>query len=64
MQLKPDSWTDLKYGMRDRFVPISYKRDLHKKSQCLEQGDMSVQEYFAELQKGHDSLWDRGGSGG
>jgi hypothetical protein len=38
--------------MRDRFVPISYKRDLRKKLQHLEQGDMSVQEYFAELQKG------------
>jgi len=51
LQQKPDSWKDLKHGMRDRFVPISYKRDLHKKLQCLEQGDMSVQEYFAELQK-------------
>jgi hypothetical protein len=38
--------------MRDRFVPISYKRDLRKKLQCLEQGDMSVQEYFVELRKG------------
>jgi hypothetical protein len=49
---KLDTWENLKLSMRDRFVPISYKRDLCKKLQCLEQGDMSVQEYFAELQKG------------
>jgi hypothetical protein len=49
---QPQSWDRLKEAMRDRFVPISYKRDLRKKLQCLEQGDMFVQEYFAELQKG------------
>jgi hypothetical protein len=38
--------------MRDRFVPVSYKRDLRKKLQRSEQGDMSIQEYFTELQKG------------
>ena len=38
--------------MYDRFVPASYKRDLRKKLQRLEQGDMSVQEYYAKLQKG------------
>jgi hypothetical protein len=38
--------------MRDRFVPASYKRDLRKKLQRLEQGDMSVQDYYDELQKG------------
>jgi hypothetical protein len=38
--------------MRDRFVPVSYKQDLRKKLRRLEQGDMSVQEYFAELHKG------------
>jgi len=36
LQQKPYSWEDLKHGMRDRFVPISYKRDLRKKLQCLE----------------------------
>jgi hypothetical protein len=41
-----------KKEMRDRFVPASYKRDLRKKLLCLEQGDMFIQEYFAELQKG------------
>ena len=38
--------------MRERFVPPSYQRDLRKKLQRLEQGDMSVQDYYAELQKG------------
>ena len=51
-QQKPDSWNGLKLGIHDRFVPVSYKQDLHKKLQHLEQGDMSIQEYFAELQKG------------
>jgi hypothetical protein len=50
--MQPDSWDGLKQAIRDRFVPTSYKRDLHKKLQRLEQGDMSVQEYYAELQKG------------
>ena len=25
LQQKPDSWEDLKHGMRDRFVSVSYK---------------------------------------
>jgi hypothetical protein len=38
--------------MRQRFVPPSYQRDLRKKLQRLDQGDMFVQDYYAELQKG------------
>ena len=38
--------------MRARFVPPSYRRDLLKKLQRFDQGDMSVQEYYQELQKG------------
>jgi hypothetical protein len=38
--------------MRERFVPPAYQCDLHKKLQRLDQGDMSVQDYYAELQKG------------
>jgi hypothetical protein len=49
---QPQSWDRLKEAMRDRFVPVSYKRDLRKKLQRLEQEDMSVQEYFAEVRKG------------
>jgi hypothetical protein len=52
LNIQPDSWDDLKIAMRDRFVPASYKRDMRKKLQRLDQGDMSVQEYYAELQKG------------
>jgi reverse gyrase len=48
---QPQAWNRLKKAMRDRFVPVLYKRDLHKKLQHLEQGDMSVKEYFAELYK-------------
>ena len=25
LQQKPDSWEDLKHGIHDRFVPVSYK---------------------------------------
>jgi hypothetical protein len=38
--------------MHERFVPPAYQHDLCKKLQCLDQGDMSVQDYYAELQKG------------
>ena len=47
---QPESWDRLKEAMRDRFIP-PYKRDLCKKLPRLEQGYMSVQEYFAELQR-------------
>ncbi|XP_039787907.1 uncharacterized protein LOC120654436 [Panicum virgatum] len=52
LNIQPDSWDALKIAMRDRFVPASYKRDMRKKLQRLDQSDMSVQEYYAELQKG------------
>jgi hypothetical protein len=50
--LQPHTWDGLKTAMHQRFVPPSYQRDLRKKLQCLDQGDMSVQDYYAELQKG------------
>jgi hypothetical protein len=37
--------------MHQRFIPPSYQHDLFKKLQCLDQGDMSIQDYYAELQK-------------
>jgi hypothetical protein len=37
--------------MRQSFVPPSYQCDLRKKLQRLNQGDMFVQDYYAELQK-------------
>src|SRR5438132_4267565 len=48
----PQTWPRLKEEMRARFVPPSYRRDLLKKLQRFDQGDMSVQEYYQELQKG------------
>jgi hypothetical protein len=38
--------------MHQRFVPSSYQCYLHKKLQRLDQGNMSAQDYYAELQKG------------
>jgi hypothetical protein len=48
----PQTWNTLKEEMRARFVPPSYRCDLRKQLQRLDQGDMSVQEYYQELQKG------------
>jgi hypothetical protein len=48
----PQTWTALKEEMCARFVPPSYRCDLRKKLQRFDQGDMSVQEYYQELQKG------------
>jgi hypothetical protein len=48
----PQTWTALKEEMRARFIPPSNRRDLRKKLQPFDQGDMSVQEYYQELQKG------------
>ena len=48
---QPQSWDRLKEAMCDRFIPFSYILDLRKKLMRLEQGNMSVQDYFAEFQK-------------
>jgi hypothetical protein len=50
--LQPQTWDGLKIAMRQIFVPPSYQCDLRKKLQRMNQGDMSVQDYYAELQKG------------
>jgi hypothetical protein len=50
--LQLDTWDRVKIAMRQRFVSLSYQRDLCKKLQCLDQGDMSIQDYYAKLQKG------------
>jgi hypothetical protein len=52
LRLQPHTWDGLKIAMRQRFVPPSYQRDLRKKLQRLDQGDMFVQDYYIELQKG------------
>ena len=46
----PGTWEELKIAMHDRFIP-PYKHEWHNKLQCLEQGNMSVQEYYTEFQK-------------
>jgi hypothetical protein len=38
--------------MCQRFVPPSYQCDLRKKLQCLDRADISVQDYYDELQNG------------
>jgi hypothetical protein len=40
--LQQHTWDGLKTAMHQRFVPPSYQRDLRKKLQRLDQGDMSV----------------------
>jgi hypothetical protein len=52
LRLQPHTWDGLKTTMHQRFVPPSYQRDLRKKLQRLDQGDVSVQDFYAELQKG------------
>jgi hypothetical protein len=42
LRLQHDLWDRLKATMRERFVPPAYQRDLRKKLQRLDQGDMSV----------------------
>jgi hypothetical protein len=47
--LQPHTWDGLKTAMR--------QHDLCKKLQCLDQGDMFVQDYYSELQKGMIRAW-------
>jgi hypothetical protein len=52
LPIRPSAMKHSPNTMRDRFVPPSYHRELRKKLMRLEQGDKSVQDYYAELQKG------------
>ena len=40
----------MKEVMRNKFVPIHYGRDLHKKLRKLSQGTRSVEEYHLEME--------------
>ena len=51
LHLQPEAWDRLKEAMRVHFIPPSYKRDWRRKLQHLEQGNMSIQEYYAEFGK-------------
>nr|XP_027062824.1 uncharacterized protein LOC113689221 [Coffea arabica] len=44
------TWRELKALMRKRFVPSYYNRDLHSKLQTLTQGNMSVEDYYKEIE--------------
>ena len=44
--LEPDTWECLKRAMRGRFLPTTYKRDLKKKLQHLNQGNNSINDYY------------------
>jgi hypothetical protein len=43
-------WAEMKHVMRRRFIPSSYRRDLHNWLQTLKQGSKSVDEYFKDME--------------
>jgi hypothetical protein len=45
------SWAEMKGEMRARFVPKHYCRDLFDKLHNLSQGDLSVKDYYREMEK-------------
>nr|XP_027062822.1 uncharacterized protein LOC113689218 [Coffea arabica] len=44
------TWRELKALIQKRFVPSYYNRDLHSKLQTLTQGNMSVEDYYKEIE--------------
>ncbi|XP_024011237.1 uncharacterized protein LOC112086510 [Eutrema salsugineum] len=50
------TWRDMKYLLRLRYVPEHYHRDLQKRFRKLTQGTRSVEEYFEEFEKLLNSL--------
>lgn len=44
------SWPEMKRGIRARFVPRHYKRDLFDKLQNIKQGSHFVEEYYKEME--------------
>ncbi|KAK1613578.1 hypothetical protein QYE76_019095 [Lolium multiflorum] len=47
---RPTSWQGMKDFMRRRFVPEHYKRNMYIKLQRLSQGNLSVDEYYKEME--------------
>ena len=45
------TWVEIKREMRARFVPKHYRHDLFDKLQNLKQGNLSVDEYYKEMEK-------------
>jgi hypothetical protein len=44
------SWAEMKREMRARFVPKYYRHDLFDKPQNLRQGNLSVEDYYREME--------------
>jgi hypothetical protein len=44
-----DTWDEIKFFMRRRFMPSHYYRDLYQRMQSLSQGIKSVDKYFNEI---------------
>ena len=44
-----ETWVEMKWIMRKRYVPASYTRDLKFKLQNLSQGSKGVEEYYKEM---------------
>eukprot|EP00256_Glycine_max_P069316 XP_025983911.1 uncharacterized protein LOC113001425 [Glycine max] len=44
------TWTEMKRVMRKRYVPTSYNRTMRQKLQRLSQGNLTVEEYYKEME--------------
>ena len=47
---RPMTWRDMKEFMRRHFVPEHYRRDMFNNLHRLSQGNMSVDEYYKEME--------------
>ena len=45
-----DTWTEMKRVMRKRYVPTSYNKTMRQKLQGLSQGNLTVEEYYKEME--------------
>eukprot|EP00256_Glycine_max_P065426 XP_025980021.1 uncharacterized protein LOC112998183 [Glycine max] len=45
-----DTWTKMKRVMRKRYVPTSYNRTMRQKLQGLSQGNLTMEEYYKEME--------------
>lgn len=45
------TWAEMKREMRARFVPEHHRHDLFDKLQNLKQGNLSIHEYYKEMEK-------------
>ena len=45
-----ETWDEMRSLMRKRFVPNYYSRDFHHRRQALTQGNMSVENYYKQME--------------